>query len=140
MVFQFRNKCCIFATEMKKYIHILMSVLLSMTVLLMGPGFNVVRCMHSGDVRAVTCLDKSNMGCSPTSDCMSVEHVQLSPSNAAHSIVYDFNAVQPLIAIIPSVVAEWLFSIQIKPIVRIFDLVRGGPPREYLSFIRVLRI
>ena len=82
---------------MKKYIHILMSVLLSMTVLLMGPGFNVVRCMHSGEVRAVTCLDKSNMGCSPTSD-------------------------------------------QIKPIVRIFDLVRGGPPRDYLSFIRVLRI
>lgn len=140
MVFQVCNKYSIFASEMKKYIHILMSVLLSMTVLLMGPGFKVVRCMHSGEVRAVTCLDKSNMGCSPTSDCMSVEHVQLSPSNAAHSIVYDFNAVQPLIAIIPSVVAEWLFSIQIKPIARIFDLVRGGPPRDYLSFIRVLRI
>ena len=140
MVFQFRNKCCIFATEMKKYIHILMSVLLSMTVLLMGPGFNVVRCIHSREARAVTCLDKSNMGCSPTSDCMSVEHVQLSPSNAAHSIDYDFNAVQPLLAIIPTIVAEWLFCIQNKPIVRIFDLVRGGPPREYLSFIRVLRI
>ena len=140
MVFQFRNKCCIFATEMKKYIHILMSVLLSMTVLLMGPGFNVVRCKHSGDVRAVTCMDKSNMGCSPTSDCMSVEHVQLSPSNAAHSIDYDFNAVQPLLAIIPTIVAEWLFCIQNKLIVRIFNLVRGGPPREYLSFIRVLHI
>ena len=125
---------------MKKYIHILMSVLLSMTVLLMGPGFNIVRCMHSGSVRAVTCLDKSNMGCSPTSDCMSVEHVQLSPSNAAHSIDYDFNAVQPLLAIIPTIVAEWLFCIQNKLIVRIFNLVRGGPPREYLSFIRVLRI
>ena len=140
MVFQFRNKCCIFATEMKMYIPILMSVLLSMTVLLMGPGFNVVRCMHSGEVRAVTCLDKSNMGCSPTSDCMSVEHVQLSPSNAAHSIDYDFNAVQPLLAIIPTIVAEWLFCIQNKLIVRIFNLVRGGPPRDYLSFIRVLRI
>ena len=140
MVFQFRNKCCIFATEMKKYIHILMSVLLSMTVLLMGTGFNVVHCMHSGSVWAVTCMDKSNMGCSPTSDCMSVEHVQLSPSNAAHSIDYHFNAVQPLLAIIPTIVAEWLFCIQNKLIVRIFNLVRGGPPREYLSFIRVLRI
>ena len=36
---------------MKKYIHILTSVLLSMTILLMGTGFNVVRCMLDDDSR-----------------------------------------------------------------------------------------
>lgn len=125
---------------MKKYIHILMSVLLSMTVLLMGTGFNVVRCMHSGNVMSATCMDKSNMGCAPTSDCMSVQHVQLSPSNAAHHTVFDFNAVQTLLAIIPGFVAEWLLCILNKTIVKVFYEVREAPPREYLNFIQVLRI
>lgn len=125
---------------MKKSIHILMAVLLSMTVLLTGTGFNVVRCMHTGSVNAVICLDKSNMGCAPTSNCMSVEHVQLSPSNAAQSIVYDFNAVQTLVAIIPGFVANWFLGIQNQTIAKVFYAVRESPPRDYLSFIRVLRI
>lgn len=140
MVFLFRKKWRIFAIEMKKSIHILMAVLLSMTVLLTGTGFNVVRCMHTGSVNAVICLDKSNMGCAPTSNCMSVEHVQLSPSNAAQSIVYDFNAVQTLVAIIPGFVANWFLGIQNQTIAKVFYAVRESPPRDYLSFIRVLRI
>jgi len=106
----------------------------------MGTGFNVVQCIHSGNVMAATCMDKSNMGCAPTSDCMIVQHVQLSPSNVAHSTVYDFNAVQTLLAIIPGFVGECLLCILSKTIVNLFYAVREAPPREYLNFIQVLRI
>ena len=71
---------------------------------------------------------------------MSVEHVQLSPSNAAQSIVYDFNAVQTLVAIIPGFVADWFLGIQNQTIAKVYYAVRESPPRDYLSFIRVLRI
>jgi len=81
-----------------------------------------------------------NMNCDMRSDCMSVEHVELSPTNVAQSVNYDFHVFLPLLAVLPGVVAEWMATTENKAEVLFIREVWKSPPRAYLNFIKVLLI
>lgn len=131
---------------MKKCSYILLSVVLTVTLLFMGSGVTFMRCAHTGTVRMMTALSGNSLGgmadtdCSMTSKCMSVTHIELSPTTSAQSVTYDFHVVQPLLAILPSLVAEWLTPTENKAVAQFIPVVWKSPPRDYLSLIRVLLI
>ena len=134
---------CIFAAEMKKFSHILLSVLLSMTILFIGSGVTITRCAHTGTLKVMTVFNSGAMGdmsCSMNAPCMTMEHVELSPTNLAHTVTYDFHVFQPLLAVLPSLVAEWFVVTENKAEVQFAPEVWKSPPRDYLNFIQVLLI
>lgn len=140
-----REKCRNFAPRMKKCMHILLSVLLSMTILFIGSGINIMRCAHTGTVKVMTAIgvnrmDMGNMNCSMTSSCMTTTHVELSPTVAAQQVNTDFHVLQPILAVLPDLVLEWQYSTAFKAIVQPIRMVWKSPPREYLAFIRILLI
>ena len=130
---------------MKKCMHILLSVLLSVTILFIGSGINIMRCAHTGTVKVMTAIgsnrmDMGNMNCSMTSSCMTMTHVELSPTVAVQQVNTDFHVVQPILAVLPDLVAEWQHSTTLKAIVQPIHVVWKSPPRDYLNFIRILLI
>ena len=134
---------CIFAAEMKKFSHILLSVLLSMTILFIGSGVTITRCAHTGTLKMMTVFNSGAMGdmsCSMNAPCMTMEHVELSPTNIAQTVTYDFHVFQPLLAVLPSLVAEWFVVTENKAEVQFASEVWKSPPRDYLNFIQVLLI
>ena len=134
---------CIFAAEMKKFSHILLSVLLSVTILFIGSGVTITRCAHTGTLKVMTVFNSGAMGdmsCSMNAPCMTMEHVELSPTNRAQTVTYDFHVFQPLLAVLPSLVAEWFVVTENKAEVQFAPEVWKSPPRDYLNFIQVLLI
>ena len=134
---------CIFVAEMKKFSHILLSVLLSMTILFIGSGVTITRCAHTGTLKVMTVFNSGAMGdmsCSMNAPCMTMEHVELSPTNIAQTVTYDFHVFQPLLAVLPSLVAEWFVVTENKAEVQFASEVWKSPPRDYLNFIQVLLI
>lgn len=128
---------------MKKFCHIILSMLLSLAFLLIGSGVTITRCAHTGTVRVMTVFNSGSMdgmSCNMNADCMSVEHVELSPTNMAQVVSYDFHVFQPLLAVLPSLVAEWLVTTEDKADVQFVPDVWKSPPRNYLNFIQVLLI
>lgn len=126
---------------MKKCSHILLSLLLSMTILFIGAGVDVVRCSCTGMAKVVPCgMEVEDKGCAPDEGCLTVEHVHLSPTLTAQSITYDFHVLQPLLAILPSLVAEWMQPTTCKASVQSIRVVWKSPPRDYLNLIQVLLI
>ena len=128
---------------MKKFCHISLSLLLSMTLLFIGSGITVTRCAHTGTLKVVTVFNSGGMGnmsCDMNSSCMTSEHLELSPTNMAQTVNYDFHVMQPLLAILPSLVAEWLVPTEHKAVCQFVPQVWKSPPRDYLNFIRVLLI
>ena len=134
---------CIFAAEMKKFSHILLSVLLSMTILFIGSGVTITRCAHTGTLKVMTVFNSGAMGdmsCSMNAPSMTMEHEELSPTNMAQTVTYDFHVFQPLLAVLPSLVAEWFVVTENKAEVQFAPEVWKSPPRDYLNFIQVLLI
>ena len=126
---------------MKKCSHILLSVLLTMTILFIGAGVDVVQCSCTGMAKVVPCgMEVEDNGCAPDEGCLTVEHVQLSPTLTAQTITYDFHVLQPLLAVLPSLVAEWLVTPENKAEVQFCQEVWKSPPRDYLNLISVLLI
>ena len=128
---------------MKKLCHIVLATLLSVTILFIGSGVSFMRCAHTGTVKMMTAMSvggMGDMGCNTNSSCMSVERVELSPVDVAPGFDYDFHAVQPLIAVLPSLVALWTDSGESKAKFIYDHQAWSSPPRDYLSFIRVLLI
>ena len=126
---------------MKKFSHIILSTLLSMTILAIGVGVDVVRCNCSGMTKMVLCgTDVEDKDCSPNEGCLTVEHVQLSPTEMAQTIAYDFHALQPVFSILPCLVAEWMQPVISKAMVQTFHFHSKSPPRYYLNLIQVLLI
>ena len=128
---------------MKKFSHICLSLLLSMTLLFIGSGITITRCAHTGTLKVMTVFNSNSMGdmsCDMNSSCMTTEHFELSPTNMAQTVTYDFHVMQPLLAILPSLVAEWLVTTEHKAVSQFVPQVWKSPPRDYLSFIRVLLI
>ena len=80
------------------------------------------------------------MSCNMNADCMSLEHVELSPTNVAQTVSYDFHVFQPLLAVLPSLVAEWPVATENKAEVLFTPEVWKSPPRDYLNLIQVLLI
>ena len=132
-----------FATGMKKFCHILLSMLLSMTILFIGSGVTITHCAHTGTFKVMTVFNNGGMdgmSCNMNADCMSMEHVELSPTNMAQTVSYDFHVFQPLLAVLPSLVAEWLVTPENKAEVQFCQEVWKSPPRDYLNLISVLLI
>ena len=64
------GKISIFAPEMKKFTHIMLSLLLSLALLFIGSGVNITRCAHTGTVKMMTVFSNgamSDMSCSMNS-------------------------------------------------------------------------
>ena len=126
---------------MKQCNHILLSVLLSMTILFIGTGVDIVQCRCTGMAKVVLCgIEVEDKDCTPDEGCLTVEHVQLSPTLTAQTLSYDFHVLQPLLAILPSLVAEWMQPTICKAWVQPIRQVRKSPPRDYLNLIQVLLI
>ena len=126
---------------MKKCGHILLSILLSMTILFIGTGVDVVQCSCTGMAKVVPCgMEVEDNGCAPDEGCLTVEHVQLSPTLTAQSITYDFHVLQPILTILPSLVAEWMQPTTCKAMVQSIRVMWKSPPRDYLNLIQVLLI
>lgn len=136
---------------MKKFSHIVLSALLSMTLLFIGSGVNFMRCAHTGTLTMMTVFNSGvmgsmngggmgNMNCGMTSGCMSVERMELSPTNVAQTVDYDFHVFQPVLAVLSSLVAGWMAPIENKAEVLFTPEVWKSPPRDYLNFIQVLLI
>ena len=128
---------------MKKFSHICLSLLLSMTLLFIGSGITITRCAHTGTLKMMTVFNSNSMGdmsCDMNSSCMTTEHFELSPTNMAQTVTYDFHVMQPLLAVLPSLVAEWLVPTERKAVSQFIPQVWKSPPRDYLNFIRVLLI
>ena len=126
---------------MKKCSHILLSVLLSMMILFIGAGVDIVRCSCTGMAKVVPCgTEVEDKGCMPGEDCLTVEHVQLSPTLTAQTITYDFHVLQPLLAVLPSLVAEWLVHTESMAVNQFIPQAWKSPPRDYLNLIQVFLI
>ena len=127
---------------MKNVYRILLVVLLSAQIVYAGTGINIVRCAHSGAVSMVHGLGgyADHTGCDrQSSGCMSVEHVQLSPTQVVQSTSYDFHPVLFVLASLPCQTAVWHQpSVQLRPVV--IHKVWKSPPRDYLNLIRILLI
>ena len=130
---------------MKKCTHIMLSLLLSMIILFIGSGVNIMRCAHSGTVKVMTAIGVNSIGeddrdCCMTSHCMTVTHVELSPTVTTQQVVPNFHIEQPLLAVLPSLITEWQRPTVCKTFVQPTRAVWKSPPRVYLNFIRVLII
>ena len=126
---------------MKKYAHILLSLLLSMTILFIGAGVDIVRCSCTGMARVVPCgTEVEDRGCMPGEDCLTVEHIQLSPTLTAQTTTYDFHVVQPLLAVLPRLAAEWLVHTESRAVNQFIPQVWKSPPRDYLNLFQVFLI
>lgn len=130
---------------MRKYCLILLSVLLSMTILFIGSSLTFMQCAHTGKVKIMTVLQDRSMDgmsskdCGMNTKCMTVTHVEMSPTITVQTTSFDFHALQPIMAVLPGLVAEW-FIPKDKAVGRFFPKVWKSPPRDYLNFIRVLLI
>ena len=128
---------------MKKFSHICLSLLLSMTLLFIGSGITITRCAHTGTLKVMTIFNSGSMddmSCNTNASCMTMEHFELSPTDMAQTVTYDFHVMQPLLAILPSLVAEWLVPVEHKAVCQFVPQVWKSPPRDYLNFIQVLLI
>ena len=128
---------------MKKFSHICLSLLLSITLLFIGSGITITRCAHTGTLKVMTVFNSNSMGnmsCDMNASCMTTEHFELSPTNMVQTVTYDFHVMQPLLAVLPSLVAEWLVPTERKAVSQFVTQVWKSPPRDYLNFIRVLLI
>lgn len=134
-----------FVKKMKKCMRLFFAVLLAMIFLFIGSGINIMRCAHSGTVKLMTAFGMSSIGvedkdCCMTSHCITVTHIELSPTTAAQQETTDFHIIQPLLAVLPCFVAEWLRPTVCKTVVQSVCAIWKSPPRAYLNFIRVLII
>ena len=126
---------------MKRFSHILLPLLLSVTILFIGAGVDIVQCSCTGMAKVVPCgMEVEDNGCAPDEGCLTVEHVHLSPTLTAQSITYDFHVLQPLLAILPSLVTEWILPNTCKANVQSIYVEWKIPPSDYLNFIQVLLI
>ena len=104
-------------------------------------GIDIVRCGHSGNVSlAMHGGGDMDMDCGMTGDCMTVEHLQLSPTDAAQNVHCDFSVVQPVLTEPLAVLSLWLRpAFEGRRIAYVRESIIQ-PPRSYLNLIQVLLI
>lgn len=125
-----------------KVIRRILLILLSVIILFVGRGVDIVHCVHDGTVRMLTCLqgeaahdDEEHL---PPCGCLSVGHVEVSPIQVQPTV--NFQAVPPLLAVMPALVAvmQPLLDEGHERAVAYTGCQR--PPRCYLRLLRVLLI
>lgn len=148
---------------MKRITGILTTLLFSLVIIWTSAGIGMLHCAHSGELKPLIastscpspCCQESTsttshphtasstgkaVHCQPASSCMSVKVWRLAPGTTNNNLHFIFNQVpvlckllawaQPTIPAFCSKTAERDFS----------QLLRHGPPRRYLAFLRILRI
>lgn len=110
----------------------------------MGVGVTMVHCEHRGMMSMWQMLqmedEQSDNSCEiPAKNCMTLLVSKLSPTSQAQSISYDFHAFQPLLFVndCGQLLPKPVFHLVTRQIAEVFP---HGPPRDYLSFIRILII
>ena len=128
---------------MKKCFHIGLSLLLSMLLLLVGSGVNIMHCHHTGRMKILTVLSSEAMHdahCNQSFCCVTMQHVELSPTETAKTAKPDFHAVQPLLTILPNLTKEWPTLTKYNSSLRFMPQVWRDKPRAYLNFIQIFLI
>lgn len=126
---------------MKSICRILL-LLLSVIILFVGRGVDIVRCAHSGTVKMMTCLqgesahdDKEHL---PDCGCMSVGHVEVSPTIIQPTV--DFQPMLPLVAVLPALLVALQCILANGRKCQTVYVVPKTPPRSYLRFLCTLLI
>lgn len=122
---------------MKRLMHILLSVTLSVMILLMGSGTIVVHCNHSGTTRVISYNnDTCGRKCKPTASCMTSTVIKLSTVTQVQQPTFDHT--------LPVVFLPWLNQPVYLPTKLFFppsdvqlraENNKHGPPRQYLNII-----
>ena len=131
---------------MKRLSNIIVCVWLSMLVVWLGGGIGMLRCEHSGEVEVVQVKEITQMAahgdgcCKTASPCMHLKIARLSPATQAVAHFFCFDI--PVLAL----PLEQLAVVRPLPSATINRAAIGsgevwhGPPRLWLSVIRVLQI
>lgn len=136
------NNYIILHLIMKKLLHIALTLVLTMTLLVMGSGVTFRHCLCSG--KTTMTLGNATQGDEDTESsngCMTIATVSLSPTTQMHPMAFDFHAFLPLVAIINNwhiisllpqeeVTARWILP----------KKAYSPPPRQYLHILRVLTL
>ncbi len=128
---------------MKKAVHILISLLLSLTILFIGAGVYVVHCTHSGMVSIVLEPVESDCNgdyCGISSGCMTMELIELSPTQSVQTPVFDFHA--------PQLLTDFFFEMPFRSVIPVEGLLEHPyifpifkrPPGESLYILCKLLI
>ena len=127
---------------MRKFGHIFLSLLLSINILFIGEGINLVHCTHTGATELISSIESGtdDKECDDPDCCTIVEHIELSPTNVTQSESIDFHAMLLLVAAFPNLVEEWLRPVECKAVIQYAPTVWKDVPRQYLSFLRTLLI
>lgn len=129
---------------MKRLLRILMCLWLSILIIGLGAGVCMLHCAHSGEgsIVQIEAIEHGHCDacCRPSSPCMSVKVVRLSPTSVAAQSTYSFvqMPVVALSAFLPEVVAPSICAI--RRAVSVASHPRHGPPRSWLARICVLQI
>ena len=125
-----------------KIIRRILLLLLSVIILFVGRGVDIVHCVHDGTVKMLTCLqgeaahdDEEHL---PPCGCLSVGHVEVSPTKVQPTV--DFQAVPPLLAVLPALVVVLQPVLKKEHEFAAVYTVYQRPPRSYLRLIRILLI
>lgn len=130
-----------FCNRMTKRIsHILLSLTLCVMLVALTSGVTLVRCMHSGMVEMATLADlNSDNGCE--GECMELTTLQLDTLASVTPLSIDFHPSMQLAAVAIHLLAYWAQPTpMVKSPVAALPLLEKGPPRVYLTLIRVLLI
>ena len=129
--------------SMDKQLNIFTNIILSILIVYMSVGITMVHCRHHGEMMFAEMAELTptdNDGChKATSNCMTKTVLKLSPSSAADSTYFDFQAMQTVSALIDDMLGI-PFEITNVTNPHIARVMPHGPPADYLHFIRVLRL
>lgn len=127
---------------MKRLMHILLSISLSIMIIFMGSGLTIVHCNHTGKTSIVNFSHSCKKKCKPTSKCMNITTVKC--STMAHASVLTLEHPQP-ISVLPwlsqpafEFINPTLVSSSDEPVG--YSYPKHKPPRDYLNMICVLLI
>lgn len=125
-----------------KIVRCILLLLLSVIILFVGRGVDIVRCAHSGTVKMMTCLqgeaahdDQEHL---PDCGCISVGHVEVSPTILQPTV--NFDPMLPLVAVLPALLVIVLSILDNKWKHQAVYVFHQRPPRSYLRFLCTLLI
>ncbi len=125
---------------MKKLLHIIFPVILSMLFIFMASGVTFRHCACSGKT-SMTMGNLSKENSHSSDGCMTISTVSLSPTTQTQTVAFDFQVFQPLVAIINNWDLLCLVPRQMGTIKYILPReAYDPPPRQYLNLISVLII
>ena len=127
---------------MRKVMHMLLFLLLSVMITWTATGFVVMQCAHTGNV-TVGKMPTNNKGCEKTSNdhCMTVHIQKLAELNQAAPLHFDMQPMQQmlLVSLVTLLLAlpALLFA---ASSIRLMPHCWHSPPRQYLQRLTVLLI